>query len=115
MKTCLFICFIAFTSPAYSQGSWVMKANFGGTPRWCPIGFSIGLNGYIGIGYDSTNNYADDFWQWNQATDTWTQKANFAGGGAEYAVAFSIGSKGYVGTGTSAIGNEFWEYDTLTN
>jgi hypothetical protein len=67
---------------------------------------SIG-KGYIGTGLDSY--YTQDFWEWDQATDTWTQKTNFAGIPRGYAVGFSIGNKGYVGTGR--LEKDFWEFD----
>ncbi len=73
----------------------------------------FGTKGYIGFGNRGflwPYTYCEDFWEWDQATDTWTQKAsnsNFAIGGA---VAFSIGSKGYV-----TIGGIIWEWDQVSN
>jgi len=54
----------------------------------CAVGFSIGAKGYIGTGQDSTNNYKQDFWEWNQPTNGWTQKLNFGGTGRSVAVVF---------------------------
>src|SRR5688572_30165039 len=93
-----------------AQATWTQKANFGGTPRYLPAGFSIGTKGYMGTGW--TTGGTNDFWEWDQATNVWTQRANFAGSARGYAVGFSIGTKGYIGTGYngSTYLNDFWEY-----
>src|ERR1051326_2075685 len=61
--------------------SWTQKANFGGAARWAAVGFSIGTKGYIGTGNISYSraNPQQDFWEYDQLTDTWAQKANFPG------------------------------------
>ena len=95
-----------------STNAWTQKANFGGTPRYGAVGFSIGTNGYIGTGIDSIGTINNDFWEYDPASNVWTQKTNFGGTARFYAVSFSIGTKGYIGTGrlSSAL-NDFWEYD----
>ncbi|CAN5439506.1 hypothetical protein BH10BAC1_BH10BAC1_06420 [soil metagenome] len=108
---------LLFTSNSLSQGVWTKKAD-------CPIGisnrcvgFSIGTNGYIGTGQDSTYASSKSFWEYEPATDSWTQKADFDGSARHGAVGFSIGSKGYIGTGLSGSTflNDFWEYDPSLN
>lgn len=102
---------------------WTQKSDFPGTKREFPFSFSIGTKGYVGGGMDSLNNFLNDFWEYNPATDLWTQKANFAGGQIQNASGFSALNKGYVVFGlvadNSAIGyyftNDLWEYDPVTD
>lgn len=102
-----------------ASDTWTQKADFGGTVRRSPAGFSIGDKGYVGTGYyyeNWTNIYCNDFWEYDPDANTWTQKADFAGARRSDAVGFSIGNKGYIGTGY--IGGEtrdFWEYDPDTD
>ena len=109
------------------SNTWTQKANFGAptatTNTTYTTSFSIGTKGYIGTGM--TNDWTggpeplvNDFWEYNQVTNTWTQKANFGGVPRIGAVGFSIGAKGYIGTGatnTTGHKNDFWEYDPATN
>jgi Secretion system C-terminal sorting domain len=103
-----------------ATNTWTQKANFGGAPRWLAVGFSIDSKGYIGIGTinGSNSGAVQDFWEWDQVSDTWIQKANFSGVARVAAVAFTIGTKGYIGTG-SDIGlnkhDDFWEWDQATD
>ncbi len=84
--------------------------------REAAIGFAIGNKGYIGTGINNFT-FFQDFWEYNQATNSWTQKANFVGGARSLAVGFSIGSKGYLGTGwdNSNSLKDFWEYNPSIN
>jgi uncharacterized protein (TIGR02145 family) len=115
----LIITLISFSIHSWAQSTcpWIQKANFGGAPRLCAVGFSIGGKGYIGTG-SSIYGLTNDFWEYDTITNAWTQKANFGGVVREWAVGFSIGSKGYIGTGYNggySMYNDFWEYDTSTN
>jgi hypothetical protein len=94
-----------------STNVWTQKANFGGTPRFGAVGFSIGSKGYLGTG--SNGPLKRDFWEYDPTSNTWTQKTDFGGTARKIAVGFSIGTKGYIGTGLDASGQEkdFWEYD----
>jgi hypothetical protein len=103
-----------------STNSWTQKASLPKS-RGMAVGFSIGTKGYIGTGYkDSYTDYNypgltyQDFWEWDQATNTWTQKATFGGIARYGAVGFSIGNKGYIGIGSGDGNNplnDFWEWD----
>ncbi|NOU37663.1 MAG: hypothetical protein HOO89_03050 [Ferruginibacter sp.] len=97
-----------------SLGTWVQKANFGGTERQGAVGFAIGSKGYIGTGYDGVS-FKNDFLEYDPSANTWVQKANFGGTARYDAVGFAIGSKGYIGTGFDGFGfkNDFWEYNNL--
>jgi len=101
---------IAFSS--FCQGIWTTRASFSGATRWAAVGFSIGTKGYVVTGSNNSN----DFWEWDQPTNTWSQKANFPGTTRELATGFSIGTKGYAGTGLSGSNvQDFWQYDQPTN
>ena len=101
-------------SPTYN--TWTPKANFGGVARYSAIGFSIADKGYVGVGRDGALVYKQDFWEWNQATDTWIQRADYAQGltsSASGFAGFALGDKGYVGLGGSSPSTfyqSFWEY-----
>ncbi len=110
--------FLIICWPVFLQGEgWVQKANFGGTARDGAVAFSIGTNGYSGLGYDVNGNYRNDFWEYSQVNNTWTQIADFGGEVRGFGIGFSIGGKGYVGTGITDIGleNDFWEYNPANN
>ena len=72
---------------------------------------------YLGTGY--IGPCVNDFWEYDQPTNTWTQKANFPGAVRNAASGFAIGGKGYLGTGSSCGGgsyqNDFYEYDPINN
>lgn len=59
-----------------SQGVWTQKAPFSGTARWGVISFSIGSKGYVGGGYDGSNNFSD-FWEFDLSANTCTQVASY--------------------------------------
>src|SRR6476469_9303945 len=97
-KTCIVALLIASgVISSRAQDTWVKKADFGGTPRYAPVAFSIGSKGYIGTGNDGIHGNLSDFWEYDPATNTWTQKADFGGDPRESAASFAIGNKGYVG------------------
>ena len=104
--------------PACTTNTWTAKANFSGGARNGAISFSIGTKLYMGTGVDSSGNYNQDFWEYDQASNTWTQKADVPGGVRAQAVGFSIGAKGYVGLGIDSSytpKQDFYEYDPTTN
>jgi N-acetylneuraminic acid mutarotase len=106
--------------------SWTQKASFPATPRGMATGFSIGNKGYIGTGFFWDSGlpdlvYYNDFWEYDQDTDTWTRKADFEGMARSGAVGFSIGNKGYIGMGSNqdfqnnTLLKDLWEWDQETN
>ena len=101
--------------PGLMGGTWLQKADFGGTSRVVATGFSIGNKGYIGTGSNGATRLKD-FWEYNPTTNAWTQKADFGGTARQCAVGFSIGDKGYIGTGyNETYFKDFWEYNPTTN
>ncbi len=105
-----------------STDVWTQKTDFAGDERGGCIGFSINGMGYFGLGYHShpTQQWYNDFWQYDPFADTWVQKDSFPGLGVATAVAFVIGGSGYVGTGDAMLGGAtktFFQYnpDTATS
>ncbi len=116
-----FITLLLFISLAAKGDYWTQKASFPGGARLWAISFSIGTKAYVGTGSLSTFFY-NDFWEWDEPTNTWTQKANFPGAPREGASAFSIGNKGYITTGWDGVNftlssyyNDLWEWNQATN
>ncbi len=100
-----------------AQYAWSKDTAFLGAPRAYDVGFSIGHYLYVGCGA-GTSTYYNDFWRWNQDSNTWTAVASYPGLGYRICpTAFSIEGKGYVGLGQGASGmtNDLWSYDTSKN
>ncbi|UHG92690.1 Kelch repeat-containing protein [Spirosoma oryzicola] len=103
---------------ATTLGDWRTRSSLEGPARSAATGFVIGNFGYVGTGFDASNNRLKDFWAYDQTKNSWAQIADFGGVGRVYAVGFSIGAKGYVGTGIDANSvrlKDFWEYDQASN
>jgi N-acetylneuraminic acid mutarotase len=100
-----------------STNVWTQKSDFGGSPRYTAIGFSIGTKGYVGTGWDQVTPFYNDFWEYDQITNIWTQKGNFPGVPRQDAICFTINSKAYAGLGLN--GNlplsDFYIYNDTTD
>jgi N-acetylneuraminic acid mutarotase len=92
---------------------WTQKASLPGPPRYGANGFSIGLKGYISLGWSPTQ--LNDLWEYNPSTNTWLQKTNFGGSARYDAASFVINDFAYVGTGYAPYHNDFWKYDPTTD
>ncbi|MBI3501208.1 MAG: T9SS type A sorting domain-containing protein [Bacteroidetes bacterium] len=111
---------LAGTIANAQQNTWTQKANFGDTYRTNAVAFSIGTKGYVGTGWDISNTYKRDLWQYDPTGDTWTQMADIGTSGslARYeAISFSTATKGYIGMGEniSTKFKDLWEYDPTGN
>ncbi len=82
---------------------WKAVADFPGVPRQYASAFTVGDNGYVGLGYNRSGYY-QDIYKYNAATDTWTEMATFLGGKRRGASTFTIGNIAYVGFGTNNSG-----------
>jgi hypothetical protein len=58
---------------------WSQKTDFGGPGRYFASGFSIGDEGYLGLGTDNELNEKRDFWKYNTELDEWIQLASYPG------------------------------------
>ncbi len=102
-KICIFaILLTAGLINGHAQDTWTQKADFGGTPRYGAVGFSIGSKGYMGTGYDFNVVHYKDFWEYDSSTNTWTQKADLAESSG-WSRQFYHRNKGYVGTGSALL------------
>jgi uncharacterized repeat protein (TIGR01451 family) len=78
---------------------------------------AIGNIGYVGFGaYDPVIAY-NDFYAYDNSTDTWTQLPSLPGSGRFDGISFTLNSKFYAGCGynyTSYL-KDMWSYDPFTN
>jgi N-acetylneuraminic acid mutarotase len=86
-----------------ATNTWKAVADFPGTPRQYASAFTVGDNGYVGLGFSSAG-YFQDIYKYNAASDTWTEMATFLGGKRRAATTFTIGNLAYVGFGTNNSG-----------
>jgi len=123
MKKCIIAIIVLLFSFLYinmvyaAANTWTQKTDFGGSAGIdFGTGFSIGVKGYIGLGYNGSD--LQEFWKYDPTANSWTQVASFTGAARASAVGFSIGTKGYVGLGADASYNnytDFYEYDSVAN
>lgn len=119
MKNATLILFIALNLNALS--AWVEKSNFGGEARHRCTSFTIGDDGYMGLGHINgagVDIIYQDFWKYDPASDSWSQIANYPQGPCFHATSFVIGNKAYVGTGritTGSYSKKFYSYDPTLN
>ena len=110
-------CLLGFINSTWGQASWTQRASLVAlNGRLGATGFSIGHYGYIGGGQTPTGP-TNDFWRWNQNTNTWSSIASYPGLGRYCMTSFTIAGKGYTCLGWSGAANEkdMWEYDSATN
>ncbi len=88
------------SSSAFTQNTWVQKANVGTIVRSSGVGFSIDGFGYIGTGYTIGWTALNDFWKYDTLTNAWTQVASINGARIN-SFCFVINGKGYVGGGAA--------------
>lgn len=96
------------------------KSNFAGDARHRSSSFSIGNNGYTGLGHINSGIDVEyeDFWKYDPSSDSWSQIANYPEGRCYHAASFVIGNKAYVGTGRLENGTyskKFFCYDPVLN
>jgi hypothetical protein len=99
-----------------SANSWSAMADFPAGARTGSTGFSIGSNGYLGLG--KNGSAMNDFYSYNPSGNTWTAVANYpdsiynAGG-------FNIGNYGYVAggiiSGQTLYSDSCYQYDPAGN
>jgi N-acetylneuraminic acid mutarotase len=73
--------------------------------------------GYVCGGKNGPNQYWNQLWEYNPATDTWAQRAPFPGGPRYSMSAFAVGNTGYVGLGVdfNILRQDMWKYNATTN
>ena len=88
--------------PIFSEhehiGNWIEGNEFNGVARTGAVSFIIGDIAYIGTGVEK-NDCLNDFWSYDNTTNTWKEVTPFLGQARSNAVAFAVDGKGYVGTG----------------
>ncbi|MCX6291798.1 MAG: T9SS type A sorting domain-containing protein [Bacteroidetes bacterium] len=101
--------------------TWARRADLGSgsalqTARRWATGLTIDTVGFVGLGFNSSQDWRKDFWKYNLAANTWTQVADFGGNARSGASGFSINGKGFVGTGNNTyLTSDFWQYNPGNN
>jgi N-acetylneuraminic acid mutarotase len=107
-----------YTKPGNWNGSGGVQTqldSFPGPARSGAVAFTIGDTGYVGTGYNSSNQYLSDFYAYVPSTNTWVQEASFIGSPRADAVGFALGGKGYITTGFNGTYNsDCYQYDPAT-
>jgi N-acetylneuraminic acid mutarotase len=98
-----------------SIDQWTQRASFPGGVRYQLASFSIGYNGYVGLGANQ-DIFKRDFWKYSPGTNSWTQIANLPGNERGSATTFSIGDRGFVCLGSDGgLLDDLWEYKPETD
>jgi N-acetylneuraminic acid mutarotase len=93
-----------------SIDEWVQRANFPGGVRYQLSSFSVGYNGYVGLGANQ-DVFKKDFWKYNGGTNQWTPIADLPAWERGGASTFTIGESGFVCLGSNGgVLNDLWEY-----
>lgn len=130
------VCFLGlalFTLAACNQnddttklGNWIIRADYGGDPRYDAVCFVINDTAYVGTGYTNTLNrqWCADFWAYHADKDYWTQKADMVDPSTNSrmsrlgASAFAANGKGYVVGGSDSSNTllrDTWAFDPIAN
>ena len=83
-----------------SSDQWIQRANFPAGVRYQLSSFSIGNQGYVGLGANQ-DVYKKDFYRYNPGSNQWTQIADFIGSERGSACSFSINNRGFICLGTN--------------
>ena len=85
--------------------------DFPGGVRYQLSSFSIGYQGYVGLGTDQ-DYYRNDIWMFDATTNQWTQKADFPASERASSMTFNIGQRGYICMGANGgLLDDLWEYN----
>ena len=100
--------------PTVSGGFAAVKADFPGTNRNQPKGFTINNKVYFGWGWTGQPgdlSYLTDFWEYNPDTNTWTQKPSCPATTVDFdnVNVFAYGNAGYLVKGWLA---QYWRYSS---
>ncbi len=106
-----------------SSNQWTQKGDFPGQGRRFATAFSINNEGYLGTGFQS-NGFGEidkrfnDFWKYDELTDTWTQVANYPIL-VQRAVSTVLSEEAYVGLGAIGVqgelNNRVYKYNSTDN
>ena len=104
------------------QRRLVEEGGLSGKSRGAAIAFAVNDKGYFGLGYGSSERFAD-LWEDDPGGDRWTQKLSLPGAVRDHSMAFVIDGKAYVAGGMTCGASEddcrdlteLWEYDPPTD
>jgi N-acetylneuraminic acid mutarotase len=103
---------VVVEDPKLVVKNWVDKKPFPAFGRDHPITFTIGQEGYAGMGSYQSSFYTD-FYKYNPKNDAWTKLKDFPG--AKRGISYGVTSNGfgYMGFGKNekSIFNDWWQFD----
>lgn len=98
-----------------SSDQWIQRTNFPGGVRYQLSSFSIGNQGYVGLGANQ-DIYKKDFYCYNPGSNQWTQIADFIGSERGGASAFTLNNRGFICLGTNGgLLGDLIEYNPVVN
>ncbi|MFW6222998.1 MAG: kelch repeat-containing protein [Bacteroidota bacterium] len=94
------------------KDSWKAMKNFNGNSKLDFVSFSSDTKGYIGCGFNGTENI-NEIWQFDPVKNDWMKKTDFPGFPRSKEVAFHSKDYAYVGMGIAEgkYHNDFWRYN----
>jgi N-acetylneuraminic acid mutarotase len=98
-----------------SSDQWIQRANFPPGVRYQLSSFSIGNQGYVGLGANQ-DTYKKDFYRYNPGSNQWTQVADFIGSERGGASSFTLNNRGFICLGTNGgLLGDLMEYNPELN
>ena len=98
-----------------SSDQWIQRANFPPGVRYQLSSFSIGNQGYVGLGANQ-DVYKKDFYRYNPGANQWSQIADCIGSERGSACAFTLNNHGFICLGTNGgLLGDLVEYNPETN
>lgn len=98
-----------------SIDQWAQLPDFPGGVRYQLSSFSIGYNGYVGLGTDQ-DLYRNDIWKFDATVNQWTQMSNFPASERASSHTFTINGRGYICMGTNGgMLDDLWQYNPDTD
>lgn len=85
---------------------WQQRANFSGLARQSAASFVVHDTAYIVTGYDG-NSELNDFWRFNQLSDSWTQLQSIPGNPRYGAIGLNVNNCGIITNGGDVAGNYY--------
>jgi N-acetylneuraminic acid mutarotase len=101
------------------NNTWSKLADYPFEASSACFGFTIGLKGYVGLGWNEVNSVFTEpkkVWEYDINSNLWFQKSDFPGDGRFYPASFVINGEAFVGLGTGLYSfKDFWKYNHVND